>query len=66
MKKKNCIYPEEIAEFTGKSLTHARRLLNKVRNHFGMPRGIPVTIGKFLKYTGYDMEEIEDYLKSKY
>ncbi len=66
MKTKNCIYPPEISEITGKSLSHSRRLLVKIRVQYGLADGIPVPISKFLEYTGYSMEDIEGYLKSSY
>lgn len=57
-----CIYPKDIQRITGKSETHARMLLKKIKLELGKENHQVVTIYEFCLYMGIIKQDIIFYL----
>lgn len=66
MKKLNrlCIYTKDVQIITGRSLSYARMLLNKIRKELGKGSKDLVTIQEFCTYTNLNYEEVFKILNS--
>lgn len=58
-----CIYPKDIQCITGRSERYGRKLLNKIKLHFGKEQHQFVTIEEFAEYSGIKLQIVEEYLK---
>jgi hypothetical protein len=59
------IYPKEVSCITRKSESHARWYLNKVRKRLGKKIRQPITVLEFCDFTGMNVENVVDFLRSK-
>ena len=57
------IYTKDVALLTGKGERTARKLLARVRNHYGKDKGSLVTVEEFCAYTGFDPDGVLDRLQ---
>lgn len=59
------IYPKEAAQLTGNSYEAGRKLLGRIRAHFGKPSRTYVSVGEFCQYTGLPAHEVAAALTSR-
>ena len=52
------IYPKDAATITGNGYDAAKRLLQRVRAHFGKATDSYVSVGEFCQYTGLPEREV--------
>jgi ribosomal silencing factor RsfS len=57
--KRVCIYPKDVSILTGKSLRHAQKLLQTIKDAMKKRRDQYVTIDEFAEYTGIDIELVQ-------
>lgn len=53
-----CIYPSDVAEITGKSISSSRQLIRTIKDVYGKRKHQPVTIKEFCEYEGFPYEEV--------
>ncbi|UMB55518.1 hypothetical protein MKD41_07770 [Lutibacter sp. A64] len=58
-----CIYPKDIQCITGRSERYGRKLLNKIKDHFGKQKHQFITSEEFAEYSGIDLEIVNEYLQ---
>jgi len=58
-----CIYPKDIQCITGRSERYGRKLLNKIKSHFGKQKHQFVTVNEFSEYSGIEVETVTEYLQ---
>ncbi|MDX1828896.1 MAG: hypothetical protein R3342_05040 [Lutibacter sp.] len=58
-----CIYPKDIQCITGRSERYGRKLLNKIKLHFGKEPHQFITSEEFAEYSGINIEIVTDYLQ---
>lgn len=56
------IYPKDIAAIYGHHESTSRKLLQTIRASKGLPKGAPITIKDFCKYTHLDYETIHTFI----
>lgn len=56
--KRLCIYPDEVAIITGKSISSARELIRRIKDVNGKRKHQPVTIKEFCDYEGIPYDEV--------
>ena len=59
-----CIYPKDIQCITGRSERYGRKLLNKIKAHFGKEQHQFVTINEFSEYSGIEVDIINEYISN--
>ncbi|HEY1113526.1 MAG TPA: hypothetical protein VGE66_08185 [Chitinophagaceae bacterium] len=52
------VYTKDVEIITGKSGRTARKLLTRVRKHWGKPPRSLVTVEEFCTYTGFDTDTV--------
>ena len=57
-----CIYPKDIQCITGRSERYGRKLLNRIKTHFGKEQHQFVTINEFSEYSGIEVDIINEYI----
>lgn len=60
---RTCIYPKDIQCITGRSERYGRKLLNKIKSHFGKQKHQFVTVNEFSEYSGIEVEIVTEYLQ---
>ncbi|SNR79642.1 hypothetical protein SAMN06265371_1158 [Lutibacter agarilyticus] len=55
-----CIYPKDIQCITGRSERYGRKLLNRIKVHFGKEPHQFVTVNEFSEYSGIDLDSIKE------
>jgi hypothetical protein len=60
--KRVCIYPKDVVRITGKSERYSRRLLNRIKKHYGKTSHQFITVSEFAAFTGIDKPTIEQNL----
>ena len=58
-----CIYPKDIQCITGRSERFGRKLLNKIKSHFGKQKHQFITSEEFAEYSGINLEIVNEYLR---
>lgn len=58
-----CIYPKDIQCITGRSERYGRKLLNKIKVHFGKESHQFITSEEFAEYSGIKLEIVTEYLQ---
>ena len=53
-----CIYPNEVAIITGRSISSSRMLIRQIKDAYGKPKRQLVTIKEFCDYEGLPYEEV--------
>ena len=53
-----CIYPEEVATITGRSISSSRALIRQIKDAYGKLKRQRVTIKEFCDYEGLPYEEV--------
>jgi hypothetical protein len=59
-----CIYPKDIQCITGRSERYGRKLLNKIKAHFGKEQHQFVTINEFSEYSGIEVDIVNQYISN--
>lgn len=57
-----CIYPQDISNILGKSLSQSRRILIHIRSVYGKTDKQYLSIQEFAEYTGLDEDDIRQQL----
>lgn len=57
------IYPEDVAEVTGRSLKNARALLQELRIELGKKARQFVTIREFCQFFNFPEEQVREYIQ---
>ncbi|WP_144062614.1 hypothetical protein [Sphingobacterium paucimobilis] len=57
-----CIYPQDVSNILGKSLSQSRRILACIRDSYGRNENQYISIREFAEYTGLDEEDIRNQL----
>ena len=52
------VYTKDVMHITGKGERTARKLLTRVRRHYGKDRRSLVTVEEFCAYTGFDPDTV--------
>lgn len=60
MKKRICIYPNDVQLLTGKSYRFSRELLSNLRQALGKEKHQFITFREFANYTGIKLDEIKE------
>ncbi|SNR43483.1 hypothetical protein SAMN06265371_1037 [Lutibacter agarilyticus] len=58
-----CIYPKDIQCITGRSERYGRKLLNRIKIHFGKEPYQFITSEEFAEYSGINLEIVNEYLR---
>ena len=53
-----CIYPKDVQRITGKSESHARQLLKKIKLHLKKADHQVITISEFCHYMGLQKKDV--------
>jgi hypothetical protein len=53
-----CIYPDEVAIITGKSISSSRELIRRIKDVYGKCKHQLVTIKEFCEYEGLPYDEV--------
>jgi len=56
--KRLCIYPNEVAIITGRSLSSSQALIRQIKDAYGKQKRQKVTIKEFCDYEGLPYEEV--------
>ena len=56
--KQLCIYPHDIAQILGKSISHARYIVRLIKSAYDKNNHQPVTIREFSDYMGISYEDV--------
>jgi hypothetical protein len=59
---RSCIYPKDIQCITGRSERFGRKLINRMKVHFGKQPHQFITVQEFSEYSGIDQEIVYEYL----
>ena len=59
---RTCIYPKDVRCITGRSERYGRRLLIKIKTHFGKQPHQFVTPLEFSEYSGIELNIINEYI----
>ena len=57
--KRVCIYPKDVSMLTGKSLRHAQKLLQTIKDAKEKRKDQYITIAEFSEYTGINIELVQ-------
>jgi ribosomal protein S3 len=57
-RKMKIITTKEAKIVLGKSMRQTRRLMNKVRDHYGKEPHQPINVDEFCRFFNYDIEDI--------
>ncbi|MDQ8005980.1 MAG: hypothetical protein REI64_14355 [Pedobacter sp.] len=57
--KRVCIYPKDVSILTDKSLRHAQKLLQTIKDAMNKRKDQYVTIAEFSEYTGIHIELVQ-------
>ncbi|WAC42227.1 hypothetical protein [Pedobacter sp. SL55] len=57
--KRACIYPKDVSILTGKSVRHAQKLLQTIKDAMNKRKDQYVTLTEFSEYTGIDIELVQ-------
>ena len=60
MKKRICIYPQDIEVITGKSERYGRKVIKNIKDNLNKQKHQLVTIDEFCKYMGFEYEKIKE------
>ncbi len=58
MKKRICIYPQDVQLITGKSERYGRRIIKNIKDDLNKKKHQLVTIDEFCKYMGINEEKV--------
>jgi hypothetical protein len=56
--KRLCIYPNEVAAVSGRSISSSRALIRLIKDVYGKPKRQLVTIKEFCDYEGLPYDEV--------
>lgn len=56
------IYAKDVENITGRKERTARKLLKKIRDHFGKEQGEFITVFEFCQFTGLKIEQVQPFL----
>ncbi len=59
MKKRICIYPQDVQLITGKSERYGRRIIKTIKDNLNKQKHQLVTVDEFCEYMGLNEEKVE-------
>ena len=57
------IYPQDVAEVTGRSLRNARAILNELRKELGKKTRDFITIREFCQFFNFPEDQVREYIQ---
>ncbi|NGF55824.1 hypothetical protein G5B00_04795 [Parapedobacter sp. SGR-10] len=61
--KRLAVYPSDLQRITGQSVRTCQRLLNKIRDMFGLDKGQHVTIYQASEYLGIPVVDMSRFIR---
>jgi len=59
MKKRICIYPQDVQIITGKSERYGRKVIKSIKDNLNKQKHQLVTIEEFCEYMGLEVDRVE-------
>jgi hypothetical protein len=57
------VYTKDIERLTGRTERYCRKVMQKMRQHYGKAKGQLISVGELTAYLGLPLQEVVDQLK---